>query len=74
MMDCRTTQLLLTFARPKASELGPCEEEAVNNHLAACSECAALARSDAVGMARVGVKVDHRIVVHEAESRADHAR
>lgn len=43
-MDCRTARLLLDFAHPRSTELEPSEIEALEGHLAVCSECEAQAR------------------------------
>jgi hypothetical protein len=45
-MDCKTARFLLVFSRPKAPELEACAAEALNDHLAECSECGALARAE----------------------------
>lgn len=45
-MECRTARLLLDFARPRASELEAAEAEELQNHLAGCPECRALARAE----------------------------
>jgi hypothetical protein len=42
-MDCRNARLLLEFLRPRSTELEPSEAEALENHLADCPECGALA-------------------------------
>src|SRR5438270_13002552 len=79
-MDCRTAQLLLTFARPKASELGAREAEALNRHLTACAACAALARGQSqiehqlgVAMRDVPLPVDlrQRLLTRLAEDRRE---
>ena len=46
MMDCRTARLLLAFARPNATELEACAVQALDQHLAECSECGSLARTE----------------------------
>jgi hypothetical protein len=45
-MDCSTARLLLAFSRPKAAELETAEVQALNDHLADCTECEALAQSE----------------------------
>lgn len=45
-MDCKTARLLIDFARPWAPELPRTETDALDLHLAACSECDALARAE----------------------------
>jgi hypothetical protein len=45
-MDCKAARLLLAFCRPKAAELDAHEAAALEQHLAACSPCAALARAE----------------------------
>src|SRR5262245_48185880 len=42
-MDCNTARLLLAFSR---SELDDSAGEGLNNHLADCTECGALAREE----------------------------
>jgi hypothetical protein len=44
-MDCNDARLLLTFARPLASELEEGEAQALASHLAACPRCAAADRT-----------------------------
>jgi hypothetical protein len=55
MMDCRTAQLLLAFARPNAGELEAGAAEALDRHLAECSECGSLARTEHQVDGRLGV-------------------
>jgi hypothetical protein len=45
-MDCRTARLLLDYSRPRSKELEAGEVEALETHLAGCSECDALARAE----------------------------
>jgi hypothetical protein len=45
-MDCRTARLLLDLNRPAGRELDGDETQALESHLAACSECSAIARSE----------------------------
>jgi hypothetical protein len=45
-MDCNHARLLLTFARPLATELEESEAHALANHLTDCPACAALERSE----------------------------
>jgi hypothetical protein len=45
-MDCKTARLLLDFARPLATELEEGDGEALANHLAECSACAAAQRAE----------------------------
>jgi hypothetical protein len=52
-MDCRTARLLLDFARPRAPELPPSDADALDTHLAGCSECDALARAERASDARL---------------------
>jgi hypothetical protein len=53
-MDCRTARLLLDFARPRSTELEPSEADALEGHLAVCSECEALARAERRLDSRIG--------------------
>jgi hypothetical protein len=45
-MDCNTARLLLALAKPNSPELDAGEADALSEHLAACSDCKALARSE----------------------------
>src|SRR5581483_8877593 len=45
-MQCSTARLLLTFARPKASELDAGVVQSLNEHLGECAECGAFARAE----------------------------
>src|SRR5947209_7636374 len=45
-MDCKNARLLLEFARPGGRELEAADAEALHQHLAECSECAALAHDE----------------------------
>jgi hypothetical protein len=45
-MDCSNARLFLHFARPQAGELDSAEAEALDQHLARCPECAALAHNE----------------------------
>jgi hypothetical protein len=53
-MDCRTARLLLEFARPALSELPPSDGDALEEHLAGCTDCDALARAEREADARLG--------------------
>lgn len=53
-MDCKTARLLIEFFRPVASELAASEANALEQHLAECSECAAFANTERAWEARVG--------------------
>lgn len=45
-MDCRTARLFLTLSCSRAPELEACLGEALNLHLAECSACGSLARTE----------------------------
>lgn len=45
-MDCRTARLLLDFGRPLAMELEEHDAEALQEHLADCSECGHVAQAE----------------------------
>jgi hypothetical protein len=45
-MDCKTARLLLDFARPLSAELEESDGEALAGHLADCSSCGALQRTE----------------------------
>src|SRR5438132_14390863 len=45
-MDCKTARLLLAFSRTQASELDTSDADALDNHLAECPECEALAHAE----------------------------
>jgi hypothetical protein len=45
-MDCRTARLLLDLHRPAAHELDRDETQALEGHLAACSDCSAIAQAE----------------------------
>src|SRR5437660_2739927 len=53
-MDCRTARLLLEFARPRIAELPPSDGDALEAHLASCTDCDALARAEREADARLG--------------------
>jgi hypothetical protein len=57
MMDCKTARLLLAFARPTCSELEACAVEALDDHLAQCTACEALARAEHHFERRLGLAV-----------------
>jgi hypothetical protein len=46
MMDCKTARLFLSFSRSKAPELEAYVGDALNQHLAECSACDSLARTE----------------------------
>jgi hypothetical protein len=46
MMDCTTARLFLAFARPNCAELEGCTAEALDDHLAECTECGSFARAE----------------------------
>jgi len=61
-MDCRTARFLLDFSRPLTKELEETEAEALQDHLADCAECGALAQAERsadhhIGMAMRAVPV-----------------
>ncbi len=45
-MDCKSARLLLEFARPGGGEVEAADAEALQQHLAECPECAALAHEE----------------------------
>jgi hypothetical protein len=45
-MDCKTARTLLDFARPRCCELDPVEARVLEEHLARCPECDALAHAE----------------------------
>lgn len=45
-MDCQDARLLQTFAQPGAEQLDAAEQEALRQHLATCSDCAAQFQSE----------------------------
>jgi hypothetical protein len=82
-MDCKTARLLLDFARPRAAELDAAETAALDDHLAACSDCDLTARAERradepVGKAMRQIDVPDRlrgrILERLAEGRADARR
>lgn len=54
-MDCKTARLLLEFVRPQPTELQASETAALEQHLAGCAECDALARAERQVEAQLGV-------------------
>lgn len=53
-MDCNTARFLVAFCRPNVPELEPCAAEALSSHLAECSECGTLARTEHHAERRLG--------------------
>ena len=53
-MDCKTARLLLDFARPAVAELATDYVQALQRHLAGCSDCASLERADRTFDAQIG--------------------
>src|SRR5262245_47235500 len=45
-MDCKSARLLMEFARPGSAELDAGEADALQQHLADCPDCAALAAAE----------------------------
>jgi hypothetical protein len=81
-VDCRTARLLLDFARPLTTELEAGEAAALEEHLADCAECGALAQVErrfddrvAVAMRAVAVPdaLPARILTRLAAARS-HSR
>src|SRR5882762_5979059 len=52
-MDCKTARLLIEFFRPVASELNASEAEALEQHLAECTECGRFAQAERAWESRV---------------------
>src|SRR6266850_1824750 len=52
-MNCKTARLLIEFFRPVASELNASEAEALELHLADCTECARFAQAERAWESRV---------------------
>jgi hypothetical protein len=53
-MDCKTARLLLDLTHPASEELDTEEGQALENHLAVCPECSALAGAERQYYQRVG--------------------
>lgn len=53
-MNCQIARLLLPFARPSSTDLNAAERKLVETHLAACLECAAIARDERSWDERLG--------------------
>ncbi|HEV3260414.1 MAG TPA: hypothetical protein VG013_26395 [Gemmataceae bacterium] len=54
-MDCRTARFLLDFSRPLTKELEETEAEALQNHLADCADCGALAQAERTADHHIGL-------------------
>jgi hypothetical protein len=68
-MDCKTAQLFLEFARPQADELAAEDLRALDDHLASCPDCGAMANNerridDHLGRAMRAVEVPDRLREH----------
>jgi hypothetical protein len=68
-MDCKTAQLLLEFARPRANELPADDAHALEDHLTQCPDCTALAQSERrldehLGRAMRAVEVPDQLRAH----------
>jgi hypothetical protein len=56
-MDCKTARMLLDFARPHCAELDPAEARSLQEHLAHCPECDALAQAERAADEHIGEAV-----------------
>jgi hypothetical protein len=68
-MDCKTAQLFLEFTRPHADELAADDLRALDDHLASCPDCGALAQNERridehLGRAMRAVEVPDRLREH----------
>jgi len=78
-MDCKTARLLLDFARPLAAELEEGDGDALASHLADCSDCAAVRRTEQrfdepIGRAMRDVPVPSELrdrIVHRLAAQRD---
>src|SRR5689334_21028662 len=57
MMDCNTARFLVALCRPNMPELEACAAQALNHHLAECSECGVLVRAEQLDERRLGASM-----------------
>lgn len=68
-MDCKTARLLLTFVRPRTSELEAGAAQALNDHLDDCMECGSFARTEHQAERLLGQAMRHVSVPPDLRQR-----